>query len=119
MGRERTQCVLRVMRWSARPAQTQQSWDRAVRASARDGLYPSRAYVNKLTILTESGMDLGCVKTDKPFGETRHRFFVDDVFTRPHCGEAMMPIHEQAQSNALDRGLMRQCAGRLLMRFWS
>jgi hypothetical protein len=80
---------------------------------ARRGLGPRRAHVNKLTILTESGMDLVCMTTDKPLSETRRRFFVDEVFTRPHCGEPMMPFTSRPKSHELDRGLMWQCSGHL------
>lgn len=66
--------------------------------------------VPNLMVLHESGIDLVCIKTEKPLGKKLRRFLADEVLPKLRRGEPILPRYADALSGKLEMLLARMAS---------
>jgi prophage antirepressor-like protein len=65
----------------------------------------------RVTVLYESGIDLVCIKTEKPLGKKLRRFLADEVLPKLRRGEPILPRDADALSGRMEMLLARVTSG--------
>lgn len=60
----------------------------------------SASFTARLMVLTESGVDVVCIKTEKPLGKKLRRFLVAEVMPKLRRGEPILPNGSAAANDA-------------------